>query len=121
MMLKGGHEVPSNPFTSQIIAHPQMAHVKPPPVGVSVNASQYLGNTTNKDSEWTAILCFGSPIIEVNQASDQLPNVVWGRFVLDDVVEIAFGHVAASVKKGSRNSRRTSTDRLAFRRLCGPR
>ena len=98
-MLNGGHEVPSYPFTSQIIAHPQMAHVKPSPMGVSVNASQYLVATTSKDSEWTAILCFGSPIIEVNQASDQLPNVAWGRFALDDVVEIAVGHVAVSVKK----------------------
>ncbi len=56
LSLNGAHEVASNTVASHRIIYPQMTDIQPSPVGVSVDTTEDLVNTANKDSEWPAIL-----------------------------------------------------------------
>ena len=56
LSLDGGHEVASDPLTSHIVVNPEMTHVQPSPVGVSVDTPKHFVITADKDAERFAIL-----------------------------------------------------------------
>ena len=56
LSLNGGHEVASDPLTSYVVVNPEMTHIQPSPMGVSVDTPKYFFITADKDGEWSTIL-----------------------------------------------------------------